>query len=315
MTDQISKIKSLDYSQGKNWMVRHDNGHHGVDVFYLYPTAADPKCINPVSDVDLKMKGNSYGNYERGPSCFDGIANIFAPYYRQIPFMQIAKLDGADALIEAVSKNETYADACAALDYFFDHYNNGKPYILASHSQGSCVMQNILSKYMTQHPERYERMICAYTIGMRYTAQYLEANPHVKVAKGETDTGVVITWNTEGPGATKFNLPAADDSRSCINPLNWKTDDTYAGIEENKGSYDINTHEIIEGVADAQINLDRMVVVSTTLEEHGYQPVPCLPQLDLFGEASFHFDDWNLFHQNIKENAEKRIQSYFNNNN
>lgn len=54
-----------------------------------------------------------------------------------------------------------------------------------------------------------------------------------------------------------------------------------------------------------------MVIVSTTLEEHGYKPIPCLPQLDTFGEASFHFDDWNFFHQNIKENAQKRIDAYF----
>lgn len=193
MAEQNSNIKTLDYSKGKNWMVRQDNGDEKVDVFYLYPTAANPKCPTPVSDVDLIMKGNSYGNFERGPSCFDGFTNIFAPYYRQITFAAIVELTDADALIQTCAENEPYADACAALDYFFENYNNGKPYILASHSQGSCVMQSILSDYMTKHPDYYDRMICAYTIGMRYTSQYLEANPHVKAVQGETDTGVVIS--------------------------------------------------------------------------------------------------------------------------
>ena len=36
-------------------------------------------------------------------------------------------------------------DGTAAFDYYIKHYNNGRPFILLGHSQGSTVMTNLLS--------------------------------------------------------------------------------------------------------------------------------------------------------------------------
>ena len=40
---------------------------------------------------------------------------------------------------------EPRSDTFAALDYYFTHYNNGRPFILASHSQGSSMLRIILA--------------------------------------------------------------------------------------------------------------------------------------------------------------------------
>ena len=52
-----------------------------------------------------------------------------------------------------------------------------------------------------------------------------------------------------------------------INPINWKRDDTYAGFEENLGSRILNEetgeYEILKGVADAQVDTERGVVICT----------------------------------------------------
>ena len=85
------------------------------------------------------------------------------------------------------------------LDYYFENYNNGKPFILAGHSQGSQILTMILSDYMKEHPEHYKNMIAAYVIGYSVTDKYLAANPHLKFAEGADDTGVIISYNTEGP--------------------------------------------------------------------------------------------------------------------
>ena len=75
-------------------------------------------------------------------------------------------------------------------------------------------------------------------IGYSVTPEYLEANPHLKFATGEDDTGVLISWNTEGKKSIEEN---ADNvvvlpNGISINPLNWKLDDTYAPASENLGS-------------------------------------------------------------------------------
>ena len=36
-----------------------------------------------------------------------------------------------------IASREPKADVFAALDYYFENYNHGRPYILAGHSQGS----------------------------------------------------------------------------------------------------------------------------------------------------------------------------------
>ena len=42
-------------------------------------------------------------------------------------------------------------------------------------------------------------MVAAYVIGFSITADDLKINPALKFAEGEYDTGVIVSWNTEGP--------------------------------------------------------------------------------------------------------------------
>ena len=83
-------------------------------------------------------------------------------------------------------------------------------------------------------------MVAAYAIGYSITKDDLEANPHMKFATGETDTGVIISWHAEGPNNVETNLPIPSvvimKNGIVINPLNWKLDETYAPASENLGS-------------------------------------------------------------------------------
>ena len=87
----------------------------------------------------------------------------------------------------------------SAFDYYIKNINDGRPFILAGHSQGSNLIANILSGYMKQHPDLYKRMIAAYVIGFSITGDYLTQNPQLKFATGPDNTGVIISYNTEAP--------------------------------------------------------------------------------------------------------------------
>lgn len=299
--------KPLDYSSSSNWMFFDKEQKQKVDVFYLYPTSVSPQCKELVSDVDDYMKHQSMLNYLRSAAALASCGNMFAPYYRQISGVGILKAGTADALEDMCRNNITRTDVFAALDYFFAVVNHDRPFILAGHSQGTVNLKIALSEYMRLHPAYMERMVACYSIGYYFPEAWFKANPHVKKATGETDTGVMINWNTEKPGCKMFNLPVGDGYSYVINPLNWKIDETPAPLEANLGSVEVDEEKLIQhfvpGKADATIDLKRGVLICTTSDDY-------LPENEVFGEGSFHIDDWALYYNNITENAKKRIAAF-----
>jgi len=302
-TDDEQKMKSLDYNQDSNWMIK-SNITHEVDLFYIYPTSVDANCTEVVSPVDESMKTKAYYSYLQNAECFSEYTNVFAPYYRQISSVGILQCKSYKDLIELDRNNEPWCDLNAALDYYFTNINKDRPVMFASHSQGSANMHIVMDTYMKKHPEYKSRIVAIYALGMCATQEWCD-EVGIPFATGETDAGCYITWNTEAPNATKFNLPVGENSL-VINPLNWKRDATYAGIELNKGSLKQNESGVLEkvpGRADAQLDLNRGVVVCTT-------DASILPDNPIFGDKSFHFEDGALFYGNMKENGKKRITTF-----
>lgn len=299
------KTKVVDYSDKNNWM-RQPKATKAVDVFYVYPTEYVDESENaPVFAAidEPAMRIPAEGAYDKSATAFENCANVFAPYYRQCNMKYLGSMSPTErnAALNSIPK----ADVLAAVDYYFKNLNGGRPFILAGHSQGSIMQSFVLAEYMKAHPEYLKRMIAAYVIGYSITEDYLKANPHLKFATGESDTGVIISYNTEGAGngSNVVVLPGA----ISINPLNWKLDETYASTDENLGGYILNEEtgerEFVPHVADAKIDLKRGVVITTTKAVEPEAPGP-------FGTASFHENDYPLYYYNIKANAEKRVAAY-----
>jgi len=298
-SEEESSLKPLDYTSAENWYNRPSVCPHDIDVFYLYPTSANPECKEMVAPVDDYMKNQVKNNYLKGPKGFEDFANVFAPYYRQISAVGISTCSTPEDLTKLDREKEPWADVKAALDEFFSKYNSGRPFILASHSQGSSMMKIVLSEYMKEHPDYYQRMIAAYTLGFRFNKEWVDANSHLKMASGETDNGVIITFEVEGPdNGDNFAILGGTLS---INPLNWKTDDTKADSSANLGGVKVinGVQEPREVNADAARDLKKGSIVTTTVTEY-------LPGALGFGEKSLHLDDWALFYGNVRQNAKKR---------
>lgn len=202
-------------------------------------------------------------------SVFQESANIFAPYYRQASLEHEAEVYRETGSLDDAFKGLPLQDAEAALDYYFENQNEGRPFILAGHSQGAAILKKLLKTCFRDHPEYYQRMVAACIVGYSVTQKNLDDGPHLRFASGETDTGVIISWNTEGRQNAESNaanmvvLPGS----IAINPLNWRRDDTYAPASENLGSYLWNvfsgTNEVMDIGADAQVNLERGTVISS----------------------------------------------------
>ena len=207
---------------------------------------------------------------------------------------------------EAFQKSEQRTDVFAALDDYFAHYNNGRPFILAGHSQGSMMIRIALDEYFPLHPELAERMIAAYAIGESFPKEWLAAHAYVKFAEGADDTGVIISWNTEGPGNKDASNFVVEAGTISINPINWKRDNTYAPASENLGSRSRNeagAYVVTPGIHDAHLNVERGVVICTTSDSY-------VPLTNLFGTESLHGGDYDLYCENIRQNAKTRVNAY-----
>ena len=253
------------------------------------------------------------------PVLFEDITNLYEPFYRQSNLCALTGMTPEE--IMEFQSHEQRTDIYAALDYFFEHYNQGRPFILAGHSQGSLMLKMALSDYFREHTEYLERMVAAYVIGFSVTPDDLKANPALKFAEGANDTGVIVSLNTEGPENKNEKNAVVLENAISINPLNWKRDDTYAPASENIGDripiMEPGSFEALEfkfhkpGLADAQLDLERGVVVCTTLsdqyvkpEEHGAE--------NIFGPASLHESDYAAYWDNIRENVMTRIDAFLN---
>ena len=308
LAENAAEVIPSDYSDSTNWLAIPEITKD-VDTFYIYPTAfMDASEGAPViCEIDSEiMRTGARGSYQTQGILYEESTNVFAPYYRQINMVvaATAPAEEREALLEGAPK----ADLFAALDYYFENLNGGRPFILAGHSQGSQMMTFVLSEYMQNHPEYYERMVAAYALGYSITKDFLEQNPHLKFAEGEDDTGVIISWNTEGEGNANASNFVVMEGAISINPLNWKRDETYAGKELCLGARILNAetgeYEVIPEAADAQLNVERGVVVTHT------DVLAPMDESMGFGPESYHGGDYTLWYTNIQENVKVRVNSY-----
>ena len=304
-----------DYSKAECWY-QIPEITKDVDTFYIYATEYIIGSLEEGAPAYAaldheEMRNGVVSEHIEHAATFEASTNLFMPYYRQAGMTVMKDAWKETGNIDAAISGMPYGDITAALDYYFEHYNSGRPFIIAGHSQGSAITLLVLKNYFKEHPDYYQRMVAAYVVGYSVTKDDLAANPHLKFATGESDTGVIVSWNTEGKRNVEENaanvvvLPNA----ISINPLNWKLDDTYAPASENLGSLVLNAEtgepEIGDAGADAQVNSARGVVVTNAESAPAPQSM-----IEFFGPDSRHGNDYTYFYNNIKDNAAKRVAAY-----
>ena len=300
----VPGIIATDYSVASHWLSMPAVVDKTVDVFYLYPTAwrkANPTDSNICEIDNSSMLLGSKSAFARQATAFETVANIFAPYYRQADAAYTLGL--AEAEREKVIAAEPSIDGLAAFDYYIKNKNNGRPFILAGHSQGSNVLLNLLSEYMAKNPDVYKRMVAAYVIGYSVTSKYLANNPHLKFAQGADDTGVIISYNTQSPDLAAGKNPVVLLGALVINPIAWTTSSVLADQPMGLGSFmPMNgAFTKIPQYADAQVDAAKGVLI-TTADPTG---------LTLgFGPGVYHSYDYPFYYFNLRENAATRISKY-----
>src|SRR5215475_10944628 len=124
-----------------------------VDVFFVHPTGylrgAD---WNSPLDPDSQTEENTKWMMANQASVFNGCCAIYAPRYREA---SIFRYFAATPEIFELAGEFAYADVDRAFTHFLQHCSKGRPFILASHSQGTEHAMHLIERPLEASPFPY----------------------------------------------------------------------------------------------------------------------------------------------------------------
>ncbi len=267
-----------------------------VDVFFIYPTIFTEKPKNQFiwnADVNDAVLNHEIqvSTILNQASVFNGSAKIYAPYYRQAHLYAFYTSNPADA---KKALDLAYEDVKAAFEYYLTHYNQGRPIIIASHSQGSMHGVRLIQDYF-DGKELQKQLVTAYLIGRAIKPDVFQTiQPATKAEK----IGGWVTWNTVGRNYVPFNYNTYYKGSVCINPLLWSNTETYVSRELNKGGVAFK-FTFAPQLVDAQVQQNMLWVNRPNIRGSW-----------LVKNKSWHRADYNFFYMNIRENVALRVEQF-----
>lgn len=274
-----------------------------VDVFFLYPTTFlfDEGWNSPI-DHAVATARVDYGVLKHQASVFNGCCRVFAPRYRQatlVSFLPQGRADGKKAQALA------YDDVRRSFEYYLEHWNDGRPFLLASHSQGTRHLIELLGDVVAKHPAR-QRLVAAYAIGFPLPlANYDGLYGDIEPCRAADDVGCVVSYGTWGEGGP--HPPARPkQGLQCTNPLSWADPEAEAPPEANLGALrGALLHDPLPALTPGLIGAQcRDGVLWAAVPEGSYYYELRRPP------NNYHNLDYTLFYGNLRKNAQRRVDAW-----
>jgi len=267
-----------------------------ADVFYIYPTLItsnrDIRWNVAVDDTKQNAKVvNTAVLFQASAWATSG--KLYIPFYRQAHIRSYSNLEngGKEALILA------YEDVKAAFEVYLEKYNNGRPIIIAGHSQGTTHCRLLLKDFFDDKPLQ-KQLIAAYIPGIGIEKNEFKT---IQIMTKPEETGGFVSWNTY----KRNRLPKKYDNwykdKVTSNPITWD-ESLYTKREDHKG-FLFRNGKIYNKALKIEV-MDGMI----------WTTLPRFP-LRVFAifRKSYHVGDVNLFWEDIKQNSELRVKTWFEN--
>ncbi|MBQ9828200.1 MAG: DUF3089 domain-containing protein [Lachnospiraceae bacterium] len=314
-----NQITTFDYSSEIAWAYMGEGEDKDADLFILgNMVELDSKVYLDVDDPDVR---DTYkGSLQMATGIFSDDLKIYAPYYRQAALSSYFLEDDDNDKLKGFFAAKT--DTQDSFNYYMEHLNNGRPFVLVGIGDGGRAILELMENNFADG--KYDdRFVCAYIIGWAVTDEDLKDYPHLKMAQGETDTGVIIAFNTETEGVKSSYIIPEGKHANAINPLNWKTDSTPADKSLNKGACFMDFGGTIrkeeKGFCGAVIDPERGSLVLTKEVD----PVSFTLYGLVGGDSKIYETvkenfplgvlfpyDYQFFYRNLQENVGKRVKAF-----
>lgn len=266
-----------------------------ADVFYVYPTLLlDKNDSRWNASIDDKIQNDKvvHTAVKNQASPFATSGKIYVPFYRQAHIKSYSLYDkGGKKAFEIA-----YADVKKAFEFYLKNYNNDRPILIVSHSQGTNHTIQLLKDFFDDQSLQ-KRLIAAYIPGMGVKPnEFKTIQPMTK----PDETGGFVSWNTRKKGTYPKNK-SVYDGVVTTNPITWDTSKTTT-LNQHKGFLYSNGQLYNNAL---KIEITNGMVWSTN---------PKFPMRFFMSfMKNYHVGDINLFWQDIKENAELRTRNWLEN--
>ncbi len=267
-----------------------------ADVFFVYPTIFTNKPTDQFlwnadvrnADLNNQIQRSTILNQA---SIFNGSCRVFSPYYRQA---HLSAFYSEDKISGKMALDLAYEDVKAAFQFYLDHYNQGRPIVIASHSQGSYHTKRLLKDFF-DGKELQNKFVAGYLVGTAIKAnEFVTIRPSSK----PDEIGVWASWNTFARNYIPTRHETFYKGSVSTNPLLWNSSDTFAAKELNTGGVGLG-FRFAPNVADAQ-NHEGLLWINK----------PYIRGRLLIHTKIWHRADMNLFYNNIRENVALRIDKF-----
>ena len=279
-------------------------------------------------------------------SIFSGIANVYSPLYRQLFYdalgFHISNEYLSDLILDKsrvddylYSKNKIYEDENLKLFNFendklryfakeandvayndirrafieyFNEKNNGKKFIIASHSQGSYHAVRLLNELIFKRKDMREKLLLSYLPGMPIEDVFDE----IDECKNPDEVDCFLSWNTFGKGYIPFFY---NDKVIASNPISFINDSRISNLQNHKGILLPNFFQLMKyKLFRSRINTIKLKREGSlqVQSENGTLQVKNIempfPINKLYDWKDYHIGDYNLFWLNIRENLKLRLE-------
>jgi hypothetical protein len=283
-----------------------------ASAFFIHPTSylQTSHWNAPLADTESQWRARLF--VQSQASVFNGVADIWAPKYRQATFgaFLTTKAEARKALDFA------YRDVAAAFDEFLAKVPKDRPIILAGHSQGSLHLMRLLAERIAGKPEA-KRIVAAYVIGWPVSIPADLPGLGLPACERREQAGCVVSWQSFAePADPKMITDVYDKSAGqtgikrsgspmlCTNPLTGGRGGE-APASANLGTLvpnaDLTQGEVKSPGVPARCDVRGFLLIGENAPELGPYVLP---------GNNYHVYDYALFWSNLRADAAARMKAY-----
>ncbi len=272
--------------------IKSEQANAPADVFYIHRTTllsnrhwnadAGNRKLNHRTDIQA---------IRNQVSIFNGSCKVYAPRYRQATLFSFFDRSGSGKQ----ALDLAYGDIRHAFSYYLENYNNGRPIVIAGHSQGAEHAKRLLGEFF-DGKELLSKLVVAYLVGMPENENTFKEIPP---GKSPLQSGCFLCWSTFGWGISPNYFQDGYKTSVCINPLTWDDNETYGSYQKHLGSVPLNFKGIDKHIIEAKCT--KGVLWIHNRKKLRYIPLPL---------KNYVMMDLNLFFMNIRENLKLRIENF-----
>jgi hypothetical protein len=224
---------------------------------------------------------------------FNEVGRIYAPRYRQAHLYSYFTPDQESA---KQAFEIAYQDVKAAFEYYLQNHHQGRPIIIAAHSQGTQHAKQLLKEFFDGKPLQ-KHLVVAYLVGMVTPPDFFQ---HILPGISASQVGCFVNWRTYKKGYfPPRHFEQNYDKCLSVNPLTWDTTSVWAD------------RKLHQGIVNQKFELSKAAIVDT--QNHAgmlWIGKIHIPGSIFLGTKNWHRADYNLFWLNIRQNAKLRLDTY-----